>query len=82
MPLLLEALKVSESTCNGLVPKNRLVLLQKSIARCRVLSFGNRILDVELLQGVERDNHAVYLGQGIVKIPLRVCCRELDFLLR
>jgi hypothetical protein len=58
----------------------RLVLLQQSAACPGVVGLGDRVLQVRLLQRIERDDDAEYLGKGVVQVSFSVGRGQLDLL--
>lgn len=82
MPLIRKLVQVAECARNRVVGEVRLVLLQQAVACLGIVGLGNRVLEVGLLNSVERSDDAVYLGQRVVQVPLGIRRGQLDFLRR
>ena len=81
IPLPLKSLEIHKGTGDVLIVQVRFVLLEQPVAEVGVLGLGDGVLDVGLLQPVERDDDAVDLRQRVLEIPLGCCFGKLDFLL-
>jgi hypothetical protein len=80
IPFLLEGLKIAKSARDRLVCQVGLVLLQQAAARLGVVGFGDRVLEVRLLEAVKGDDDAVDFGERIVEVALGVGGGQLDLL--
>jgi hypothetical protein len=80
IPLLHERFQIAKCAGHGRVLKIRLVLVEKALARLGIFLVCDGVFQIRLFDGIERDDYAVDLGQGLVKISRRTGGRELHLL--
>lgn len=80
LPLFRKLIQSAKCLRDCLIGKIGLVLLHQPVACLGVVGFGDGVLQVGLLYGIERDDDAVDLGQRVVQVALCIGCRQFDFL--